>query len=419
MRLRESELDHSIQKEIDDIEDEELDDEYDASDLEMTREQRYSAKREAIKKENLEDDLDDEDLEDETEKPTHTMMLDGLIKEVEIFTDDEDFITPTKKWKTVLGIVIFLIIVGVCVFLIIHFKPFEKKKKNNNEDINKNEILKDYRYELAEKQIVFYDGETEINAYDCEEACSIYSLGRYQYFSKEDYVIALQDGENILLYNFKEGKKITDFFTRFENLIDDEKTVAFIVADSLGKVGIVNVNGETVLPFEYDNLGYSFGGGDVTDYSYEKDVITASKDGKWGLITLSDGKEKIPFEYEDIYFNGNDALAVKKEGLWYLVDLDGKTILEEGYDMLYPLSSYVLVAKEEKFNILNYKGEKVVSKDIPTYVKGFRGRTVSEVPIFKVEIDGTIVNIFIMKNEEEYSTYKFNTVNGEVTEVLS
>lgn len=414
MKLRESELDNSIQKELDDsIEEEEIE-EFDDEE-EVSREKYYKEKREAMETE----DLGDGFLEDETEKPTHTMLLDGLVKEVEIFADDEDFITPTKRWKTVLGVIIFLIIVGVGVFLVIHFKPFSKKEEKKEETESKNEIIKDYRYELGEKEITFYDGEKSINTYTCEATCSVYSLGRYQYFSKEERIIALQDGENLFLYNFEDGKKLTDHFTRLENLVNDDKTVAFIAEDSKEKVGIIDVKGGIILPFEYDNFGYSFGGGDVTDYSYEKNLITASKDGKWGLITLDEGKEKIPFEYEDIYYNGYDAVAVKKEGVWHLTDLDGKLILEEEYDMIVPLASYILVAKEAKFNILNYKGEKVVSKDIPTYVKGFRGRTISEVPIFKVEEDGKVVNIYIMKDEKEYSTYKFNTVNGELIEVLS
>ncbi len=414
MRLKESELDSSIQKEIEEEEDFDYEGEL-TSNLELTREQLYSAKREAIENEELEDEF----LEDETEKPTHTMILDGLVKEVEIFSDDEDFITPTKKWKTVLGIIILLVIVGVCIFLLVRFNPFAKKKEKGNESTSKNDIVKDYRYELGDKQIVFYEGEAESSKYTCTTICSIYSLGRYQYFSKENHVIALQDGDSIFLYDFKEGKKITEDFVRFENLLQEEKPVAFIAVDSTNKAGIVNTNGETVIPFEYDNFGYSFGGGDVTDYSYEKNVITASKDGKWGLITLDEGKEKISFQYEDIYFNGNNFLAVKEDGLWYLTDLDGKKILPDGYDMINPLSSYVLVVKDGLFNILNYKGEKIVSKDIPTYVKGFRGRTTSEVPTFKIEVDGTVVNIYIMKDETKYSTYKFNTVNGELTEVLS
>ncbi len=415
MRLKESELDSSIQKEIEEEDNLDYEEEDFTSNLELTREQLYSAKREAIENE----DLEDEFLEDETEKPTHTMILDGLVKEVEIFSDDEDFITPAKKWKTVLGIIISLVIIGVVVFLLIHFNPFSKKKEKGNEPVDKNEVVKDYRYELGDKQIIFYEGEEEISRYTCAATCSIYSLGRYQYFSKENHVIALQDGESILLYDFKEGKKMTNEFTRLENLVQDDKTVAFIAVDSTNKAGIVNVKGETVIPFEYDNFGYSFGGGDVTDYSYDKNVITASKDGKWGLITLDEGKEKISFQYEDIYFNDNNFLAVKEEGFWYLTDLDGKKILTDGYDMITPLSSYVLVVKDGLFNILNYKGEKIVSKDVPTYVKGFRGRTTSEVPTFKIEIDGTVVNIYIMKDEKEYSTYKFNTVNGELTEVLS
>ena len=111
MRLKESELDNSIQKQIED--EESL-----TSELDMTREQYYKEKREAMETE----DLSDEFLEDETEKPTHTMLLNNLVKEVEIFSDDEDFMTPTKKWKKVVGILVLLVLIGLIVFLVIYFK---------------------------------------------------------------------------------------------------------------------------------------------------------------------------------------------------------------------------------------------------------------------------------------------------------
>ncbi len=402
MEKEESELEESVEEES----------------PKTSREKYYKAKREAMETEDLGDGI----LEDETEKPTHTMLLDNLTKEVQLFSNDEDFITPTKKWKTVVGILVVILLIAGIVFLVLYLKPFEKKEKKEQDTSNVPTVIKDYRYEAREDRIVFYDGEKEISSYTCVGTCSIYSLGRYQYFSKEDHIIALQDNEHIFLYDFVEDKEVTDNLKRLENLYRDEKTVAFIATNSSDKVGIINTKGEVIIPFEYDDLAYSFGGGDVSDYSYEKNVITASKDGKWGLITLDKGKVKIDFEYDDIYFNDYDALSAKKDGLWYLLDLNGQKVFEEGYNIIIPINSYVLVAKDNVFRILNYSGEKVLAKDIPTYINGFRGRTTAEIPTFKIEIDGTIVNIYIMKSatdEKDYATYKFNTVNGEVTEVLS
>lgn len=384
-----------------------------------SREKYYTAKREAMETE----DLGDGFLEDETEKPTHTMLLENLTKEVQLFSNDEDFITPTSKWKSVVGILVtILVIVGIAFLVITYVKPFEKKETKESNSNDSNIVIQDYRYETKSDSIIFYDADKEISSYTCVSECSIYSLGRYQYFSKDDHIIALKDGENIFLYDFVEDKEITDNLKRLENLYKDEKTVAFIATNASDKVGVINTKGEVVIPFEYEDLAYSFGGGDVTDYSYSKNAITAKKDGKWGLITLDRGKTKIEFEYDDIYFNDYDALSGKKDGLWYLLDSNGKLVLEDGYNIIIPINSYVLVAKDNIFNILNYRGEKVISKDIPTYINGFRGREVSEIPTFKIEIDGTIVNIYIMKSEtdeKDYATYKFNTVNGEVTEVLS
>lgn len=409
MRLKESELSKQIQEKIDDSPVKEVD----GIKLE---ESRFSTNVERRIFDSQEEKVSDQEV-----KPiSHTMVVEDLVKEVQIFSDEEDFLPDKKKGHKALWvfmILILLIILGVALFFYL-----KKDSREEEKDVEEPLIVHNYSYEELEDKIVFYDNEEEIDSYLCVDACSVYSLGRYQYFSKDNGVIALMDGENIFLYDFINKKEITDNFVRLENLFKEDETVAFIAADSLGQTGIIDSEGNIVIPFEYDNFGYSIGGGDVTDYSYEKNLITASKESHWGAITLDTGDEIIPFLYDDIYYNGYDAIAVLEEGLWYLLDLEGNQILEEGYDMIVPLNSYVIVAKDGNLEILNYKGERIINKDIPTYIIGVRGRSVSVIPTFKVEVDGTIVTIRIMKStvdDTDYTTYKFNTVNGELTEVIS
>ncbi len=360
-------------------------------------------------------------VEQSTEAGSHTKVLDNLVKEVQIFSDDEDFMPPKKKGRVIVTIVIVLLIVALVVVGIVYVLPsFRKDKKDSNSSPTVPSVDVGYTYTYRDGMIVFQNGSTEIDSYRCvHPECSVYSEGKYQYH--KNGVIAIQDGENIFLYNYLEKKEISENYTRLENLMRDGDTVSFIAEDANGKVGIIDVNGKVVLPFDYSNLAYSFGGGEVTDYSYEKNVITASKEGDWGLITLDNGTEKIPCQYDDIYYNGLEVVAVKDTGLWYLLDLQGNPVLEGGYDMIIPLESYLLVSQNNAFMILNYQGERVIQQDIPTYLKGFRGRLVKEVPCFKIEQDGTMVTIYIMESETDetlYDLYRFNTVNGELSAII-
>jgi hypothetical protein len=126
----------------------------------------------------------------------------------------------------------------------------------------------------------------------------------------------------------------------------------------------------------------------------------------------------IPFEYEDIYYNGYNGIVVCVEGYWYLHNLNNNRLIEDGFDIMIPIKSYVFASSEKVFYVLNYKGESIIEKEIPTYLDTFRSRNDAMVPTFKIEEEGTVVNIYIMENETDYDQYKFNTVNGELTEII-
>jgi hypothetical protein len=368
-------------------------------------------------------DIVDEKEEEEYEfyrptisSSTYGETVNNLVKEVQLFHEEGE-IEPQKKSKLILiiGIVAFILAIMLIAFLLLGKDKPENKKKT----INTEETTYNYEYKEFEDRIEFYDGEEVIDTYTCmSETCSIYSSGRYSYFSTKPTVIALSDDDSVFLYNYIEKKTISSFYSKLQNLIKEDRTVAFIAYDADNLVGIIDINGNVIVPLNYDEIGYSMGGGDVSDYSYETNLITVMQDGLWGLISLSDGKIILDLKYEDIYYNGFNAVVIKEDGLWYLLGLDGKKILADGYDIIIPTKSYIFVSSENSFNILNYKGNNIISKDIPTYIRAFRERSVTITPTFKIDIDGTIINIHIMKDEKNYVEYKFNTVNGELTEVI-
>lgn len=367
----------------------------------------------------------DESLEEDYEyyKPkitssTYNETVDNLIDEVKLFHGEGEIDIQPKKAKKGLWItliILFLIII-ICVVWMFLKSDDKKEPKKNNE---KEDVIYNYTYKEVDSKIEFYKDEKLIDTYTCmSKDCSVYSIGRYNYFSTDPTIIALQDDNSVFLYNYVDKKTVSSFYTTLQNLYKDDKTVAFIATNTEKLVGIIDINGNVIVPFEYDMIGYSISGGDVTDYSYDNNLITALKDSKWGLISLKDGAEILKLQYEDIYYNGFNCVVIKEKDYWYLVDLNGDKILESGYDIIIPTKSYIFVAKDDIFNILNYKGDNIINNEIPTYIKGFRNRTTSITPTFKIETDGTVITIYIMKDNDEYIEYKFNTVNGELTEVI-
>lgn len=392
--------------------------------VEVTEDKEDISIEEEIKKS---DEIETEELEDDkTEEydfyrptissSTYGETVDSLVKEVQLFHEEGDIVIPKKsKLWLIIGAILFVVIIGIVIFLITN-----NDNKNTKKDNKSNEVITyDYKYKELEDRIEFYDGDRLIDTYTCmSKNCSAYSFGRYGYFGIDKTVIAINDDKSVFLYDYIEKKTISSLYVQLQNLIKDNETVAFIAYSADNLVGVIDLSGEIVIPIEYDAIGYSIGGGDVSDYSYEYDLITVKQDGLWGLLSLTDGSKLLDNQYEDIFYNEHNNVVVNIEGFWYLLNLKGEKILEDGYDMIIPTKSYIFVSANNLFSILNYKGNNIISKEISTYIKAFRDRNKTIIPAFKLEIDGTIININIMKSETNYIEYKFNTVNGELTEVI-
>ena len=370
---------------------------------------------------NIEEEKKIEEARQPISSKNYSATVNKLVGEVKLFNDDDVDLGIEKKrsvWSIFL-ILLLLISIGVGVWYF--FINDNKTGLENSSDESKNkedEVTKDivYRYEETKEGIKFYNGSELVDTYSCEN-CKAYVYGRYEYFSSMPTVIAIQEGDNAFLYDYTLKKVISDNYIQLQNIKSNDDTVLFIVTTELGTVGIMNIAGEIIVPTDYEALGYSISGGDVSDYDYKKDIITAKKNGYWGAINFK-GEEVIPFEYEDIYYNGYNGIVVCVEGYWYLHNLNNNRLIETGYDIMVPIKSYVFASTEKVFYVLNYKGESIIEKEIPTYLDTFRSRHDTVIPTFKIEEDGTVVNIYIMKNETEYNQYKFNTVNGELTEII-
>lgn len=341
-----------------------------------------------------------------------------LINEVKIFSDEDADLGIQPKRRIWPIILIIIILLGLAGGLYYYFNIYEDepaaKEKDNKEEKKQGKVL--YRYEETEEGIVFYGDNEVIDTYVCEK-CKAYSLGTYEYFSTNPTLLAIQQDKAIFLYDYTLKQVVSEKYTQLKNLKQGENTVAFIVSNSDNLYGIIDVRGNVIVPLEYEDLGYSVSAGEVSDYSYSKDFITAKKDGYWGAINFK-GEEVFPFEYEEIYYNGYNSISVCVEGLWYLHDLSNNRLIENGYDIIIPIKSYVFASVNNIFYVLNYEGKTIINKEITSYLNTFRSRENSVIPTFEIVEDGTIVNIYIMSTESTYDQYKFNTVNGELTEII-
>lgn len=112
--------------------------------------------------------------------------------------------------------------------------------------------------------------------------------------------------------------------------------------------GIINWNGQTLLPFQYEQIQDAF-------YNY----IVISKAGKFGVVDYA-GKELIPASYSQVKVI-NDLVYVRENGKEGLLDLQNNVIIKTIYDTIFePSQNYIKVIKNKKIGYLAHDGKEVL-----------------------------------------------------------
>ncbi|OOF55891.1 hypothetical protein BKK56_04980 [Rodentibacter genomosp. 2] len=139
-------------------------------------------------------------------------------------------------------------------------------------------------------------------------------------------------GDKIALFSLT-GKAITDFRYETDKIkaLNNDKLKEFfpdgaIIVKQGDAVGIINNAGQTVLPFEYQDLDF------IDDYQ----VFQFKQKDKWGLIAPS-GEVIIAAQYDDLKMHNPQQYLVrigKKSGA---INLKGEIIIPIDYDWVYSL----------------------------------------------------------------------------------
>lgn len=118
-----------------------------------------------------------------------------------------------------------------------------------------------------------------------------------------------------------------DAFSINDNTYFLEKGV--VVAEKSGRWGLLNLKTGTIaIPFEYDTKDIEFMKDSIQDYFLLK------KNGKMGMVDIT-GKILIPFNYDEVNKSDKGFVIVKNMGLYGLVDVNtGKEILPIEYSSI-------------------------------------------------------------------------------------
>lgn len=140
------------------------------------------------------------------------------------------------------------------------------------------------------------------------------------------------------------------------------------------KYGIVNEDGDTILPIEYDKIGFDvskFTNNDLnSEYIIYDRYIPVKKGDLWGFINLT-GKVVIKLEYSGIGCVGTnsssnvliipeiDGIVVRKDKNYGVISNSGKVLIKNILTRVYKETSngeevYTMVYNGEKHNVIEY-----------------------------------------------------------------
>lgn len=163
----------------------------------------------------------------------------------------------------------------------------------------------------------------------------------------------------------------TDLYLVGEQASVDSETT------TVAKYGIINEEGDTILPIEYEKIGFDitkFTNNDLNNkYIIYDRYIPVKKDGKWGFVNLT-GKVVIKLDYNSIGCIGTnasnnvliipniDGIVVEKDGKYGVVSNSGKVLINNVLTRVYKETVdgedvYMIVYNNTKYNVLKFLEE--------------------------------------------------------------
>lgn len=259
------------------------------------------------------------------------------------------------------------------------------------------------KFNSDSNELEFYaDGEVA-SIYTCEhDKCNVYETENFKYNSCLDMITVIEDGDKKYLYNYQAGQKILDAFDEITAIKENDKYIGFIVKDSeTSKYGYINTRGIVKIPFEYDILGL-ISAGQIYDrgLDYSSDKIIAKKDNKYGVIKLSTGEEILPFNYDSIYLGVNNYYVTREDKNYYLIDKDGKKVLDTGYKMIFAFDNLLIVNEDNKLKFIDYDGKNIIQDELETYID-YKEEPVNGVFGYNAVKKDNEITIVINKSSEE------------------
>lgn len=217
-----------------------------------------------------------------------------------------------KKSKKIIIIVVLILVVLVIGIYTAYYIFKNKDKKDTN-----------YYYKVDNNSIMLLSNDKIVNFYNCNGECSVYE----NYFVNGK--LLLNDNEKIYLYDLVKGSKLSQEYDKLY-FVKDDSTVKYFVVNNGSLYGVMDLNGNVIVNLNYEELG-SIKEDAVSNFDVANDLISAKSNGLYGVVSLSNGKGVIDFQYDDIKISSGK-IGAKTQDKWYLIGLDNRKISKLAFD---------------------------------------------------------------------------------------
>lgn len=196
--------------------------------------------------------------------------------------------------------------------------------------------------------------EEILTGYDTVEAIDNFDSKQNIWY--EDNVLRVSKDGKYGIIDFN-GQEILpceyDEITALESVTNN-----FIVKKD-NKVGLVNEQGQTIIKPEYKNIL-------TLEEGYKNEYIIVNEDNQYGLISTT-GTVLIEPQYEAVKYLKNSSLfAVKEDGEWKLINTeDGTILIDEGYEDIVEAKSenIIVVDSEGRYGVVTRENEQVIEPE--------------------------------------------------------
>ena len=217
-----------------------------------------------------------------------------------------------KKSKKLIIIVVLILVVLVIGIYTAYYIFKNKDKKDTN-----------YYYKVDNNSIMLLSNDKIVNFYNCNGECSVYE----NYFVNGR--LLLNDNEKIYLYDLVKGSKLSQEYDKLY-FVKDDSTVKYFVVNNGSLYGVMDLNGNVTVNLNYEELG-SIKEDAVSNFDVANDLISAKSNGLYGVVSLSNGKGVIDFQYDNIKISSGK-IGAKTQDKWYLIGLDNRKISKLAFD---------------------------------------------------------------------------------------